>query len=432
VAHGKQISVIGCGKLGLPLVAVLSDVGHKVIAMDKNVKLVESLDRGSVPWYEPDLQEALDRNRSRILYTTSFSEAVRDCAFALIIVPSPSDDEGWFDKTYVEEALINLTQEHMRINSEPLTVVIISTLMPGTVEELKRRVQSVTGGASNLIRIVYSPEFIALGSVVSDMKNPSLVLIGSDDNEAAKDYIDLVSTYVKTEPHFAIMSYESAEIAKIGVNSYVTMKISFANFISELCDATNNASAYDVLTAIGSDSRIGRSYLKSGTPFGGPCFPRDNVALAKYAESRGVPSLMPTTVHSSNDLQIERIAKEIEDFIPKDFNMILVGYAYKPGTPVFEESASAKVLEKLRSRRNVFVVDSYVDVINVLPENVFDSSALSEGPVGAVLMVPDIHYQDWPTTLPPNSFLFDCWGSWSDYSSSNKFRYRRLGEGKHA
>lgn len=428
---GRKVTVVGCGKLGLPLVSVLSQAGHDVIGFDRNEQLINHLNAHNVPWFEAGLEETVREFSHNMKFTTSLSEATRECSVALVIVPTPSDTAGWFRSEYVEQAVIDLVQSRLETSIEPLLIVIISTLMPGSTRKLRDSVKRLAGEKSHLFKIVYSPEFIALGTVVEDMKNPSLVLIGSDDDEATETYQELVDSYVSTAPFFARLTFEGAEIAKIGVNSYVTMKISFANFISELCDLNGNSSANEVLEAIGSDKRIGRAYLKPGTPFGGPCFPRDNVALARFGESIGASASLPLVVHEYNEAQVDRIARFIDSFFPPGLDVLLVGMAYKPGTAVTEESASLKVMRRLEGIRKVYALDSYLSVQDEFPNNHISREMLRNFRIGAVLMVPDESYDDIPSIISSESYLLDCWGTWVEHSSKFQNQYRRLGDPRH-
>ena len=424
----RRVAVVGCGKLGLPLVAVLANAGHEVIGFDSNDSLIKSLTRGKVPWFEASLNSLLELNSKRIRFTSEPKETFKEIDFALVIVPSPSDSSGVFESRFVEDAIISIAQEYSGLGKKRVRIVIISTLMPGSTDEIHKKLVSQYSDFDANFELIYSPEFIALGSVVHDMTHPDLVLIGARVEESANEYAELVTSYIKSTPHFAILTPKEAEIAKIAVNSYVTTKISFANFISELCEATGGASASKVLMSIGSDNRIGRSYLKPGAPFGGPCFPRDNIALERFASSVGISASLAISTHEVNQRQSSRIVSFIEE--SSDLSeVVLVGIAYKPGTAVTDESPSFAIIRKLEGKRNVFLIDDYVSADHpLLSERAISRAQLKQTPVIVVLMVPDEKYDNIPGILHEKSVVIDLWGKWESTATKLGLDYHRMGD----
>ena len=423
----KKVAVVGCGKLGLPLVAVLANAGHQVTGFDLNKSLIASLSIGQVPWFEVSLSSLLELNSKRVRFTSNPKGAYEDLDFALVIVPSPSDRSGVFESRFVEDAITSIVRESGG-SGKKTKIVIISTLMPGSSDVILKKLRDKFSYFDSKFDLIYSPEFIALGSVVHDMTHPDLVLIGARSEESAQEYAQLVRSYIQSNPHFAFLLPQEAEIAKIAVNSYVTTKISFANFISELCEATGGASASKVLAGIGADSRIGRSYLKPGAPFGGPCFPRDNIALERFASSVGVSASLAISTHEVNLRQSSRIAAFIEERsdLPE---VVLVGIAYKPGTAVTDESPTIGVIEKLQSKRKVFLIDDYVSENDVsLAERTIVRSELKDIPRCVVLMVPDEKYQNIPALMHEESVVIDLWGKWEAISAQSNLSYYRMGD----
>jgi UDPglucose 6-dehydrogenase len=424
----RRVCVIGCGKLGLPLIAVLADAGHSVVGFDLNVSLIDQLSSGNVPWFEQSLQELIHKNQKRIQFIHDLANSPRDMDFYLVIVPSPSNNEGVFESKFVEEAINSIMSLNSQESQGPIHIVIVSTLMPGSTDQIFERMKTKFPDAARRFKIIYSPEFIALGSVVKDMRNPDLVLIGADDDEAADLYRNLVSSYIHSKPTFARLVPIEAEIAKIAVNSFVTTKISFANFISELCDGSDGASASNVLASIGADSRIGRSYLKPGAPFGGPCFPRDNIALSRFSESIGVDASIAKSTHDVNKRQTERIARYIEQY-GKHNRVLIVGVAYKPGTAVIDESPSLYLAERLRAKFSVSLLDDYVGDTNLASGlSLMSSDEIESEPVCAVFMVPDSKYLRLPMILHRESVIIDLWGNLKPDLSKHSLIYYCIGE----
>ena len=427
-AKPRRVCVVGCGKLGLPLVAVLAEAGHSVIGFDLNHSLIQELSNGHVPWFEESLQELVQDNQDRIQFTNDLSEASPNVEFFLVIVPSPSDNNGIFESRFVEDAINLIIEGNYQNSQTPVYIVIVSTLMPGSTDDIWQRTVRKFPSAANRYKIVYSPEFIALGSVIRDMKNPDLVLIGTHDSEAGASYQTLVSSYVETRPTFAHLLPKEAEIAKIAVNAFVTTKISFANFISELCESSGGASASRVLAGIGADSRIGRSYLRPGAPFGGPCFPRDNIALSRFSRSIGVDALIADSTQSVNERQITRISKFIEKFSTYK-KVLIVGVAYKPGTAVTDESPSIRLSENLDDRFSVSLLDDYIqNPIIGLNHQLISREDISSEPLCAVFMVPDSRYVSLLAALHKDSIIIDLWGNLKSHLSGDSHQYYCLGD----
>jgi UDPglucose 6-dehydrogenase len=199
---------------------------------------------------------------------------------------------------------------------------------------------------NNDFGLVYSPEFIALGNIVSDMINPDLVLIGESNTKAGQIVEKASKSVIKSNPEIHHMALVNAEVVKIAINTFVTTKISFANMLSEICDKLPNADVSVVTNAVGSDSRIGKKYLKAALGYGGPCFPRDNIALTRLAENLGVSSEIPKATDEINKKQVTRVVSLIESFSNLR-NVGILGLSYKPDTPVVDESQGIMIANLL-------------------------------------------------------------------------------------
>jgi UDPglucose 6-dehydrogenase len=322
-----QVGVIGLGRLGLPLAGVLAERGHSVVGIDSDPVRVDALALRTLPIAEPEVQELLDTHVRRMAFGTD-PALLHRAEVVFIVTPTPSAPDGAFSLEYVEEA-IRTAAPHLR---RDVLVVVVSTVMPG---HMRRLAEMVPCG------LAYNPQFIALGSVVRDLRSPDFVLIGADRTE---DTIRLSEFYRGIAP-LRIMNTMSAEIAKLALNCYVTMKISFANMLGEICDALG-ADARAVTGAIGCDRRIGHAYLSPGTAYGGPCFPRDNAAFVQVVLRAGATPLMPVATQAVN---LQQTARLIEKVVSAGARRVAVlGLAYKPGTPVYEESAGLKLVEALQ------------------------------------------------------------------------------------
>ena len=428
----RKLAVIGCGKLGAPLVACLAQAGHSVLGIDTNLNLIQNLKANKISWNEPSLIEYLEKYKSQITFESTYTNAFNDVTTSFIIVPTPSSSSGEYSIDFVLAAVESIGEKLSQLNFDTHTIAIVSTVMPGDTEgRITNALSKSVGQKSEKVSICYSPEFIALGSVIKNLQNPDSILIGQPNEKTGSELEELLLSMVVNKPKVLRMSTTEAEIAKIAVNSYVTTKISFSNQISEICERVPGTSAENVLSALGADSRIGISYLKQGTSFGGPCFPRDNRAFAKFAENIGINLEIAHATDKINDRQQSRLIKILNKLRPSARNILIVGMSYKKDTDVYEESPALKFINESQNY-NFFIFDDYVSKINgdneitfVAEEKLKDKSLLIDV---AILFVPSGSYEKIPDYLDDNVLLIDFWGNWSEYRNSKSKKYLKVGE----
>lgn len=351
------LSVIGLGKLGAPMAAVLSAKGFTVIGLDLNADFVAAINRGVAPVTEPMLQDMVDAGRSRLSATTDYAEAVLKSDVSFIIVPTPSGADKFFTNKFVLEAVTQIGQA-LRGKSGYHLVVVTSTVMPGSTDgEIRQALERASGREVGPdLGLCYNPEFIALGSVVKDMLCPDLILIGESDVKAGDIVESIHRVSIDSNPEFHRMNLVNAELCKISVNTFVTTKISYANMIADMCDHLPNADSDIVTRAVGADSRIGRKYLKGAIGYGGPCFPRDNKAFAALARSLGANSELAEATDRINDHQLHRLMGAIEAHAEADSVVAVLGMSYKPMTPVIEESQGVELARRLSEAGYMVVI----------------------------------------------------------------------------
>jgi UDPglucose 6-dehydrogenase len=425
----KNLVVVGCGKLGAPLVACLANAGHKVVGIDVSKELIENLDAGVVTWNEPGLAELITKNKKNIIFQENYDGAFKNTEATFIIVPTPSVASGEFSNKFVLDAVSKVGKELANTLQTKHLVVIVSTVMPGSTQgEIKKALHNAAGSVAKSVKICYSPEFIALGTVIKNMQFPDMVLIGEEEKDSGDLLAEISLSIVKNQPNVMRLSISEAEICKIAINSFVTTKISFSNQISEICERTSGASAQRVLLAIGADSRIGRSYLSAGTGFGGPCFPRDNRAFRKYSNSLGVDADLSIATDSINVRQDQRIIRLIEAKVTPGSKILVVGLSYKPDTDVIEESPAVAFIEKaLQAGYLVDAVDDHVKNLQTTHAlKIFTPDSLETSDYSAaILFVPSKSYIDIPRILDSETKLIDLWGLWEDTFNHD---YTRLGD----
>ena len=219
----------------------------------------------------------------------------------------------------------------------------------------------ISESASNAIKAMGKSgikRFIALGTVIKDFLHPDIVLIGESDKSAGDKTEEIYTAVCENSPYIAHMSIIGAEITKIALNSYVTMKISFANMITNICENVPGADIDTITQTLGADKRIAPYYLKGGVAFGGPCFPRDNQAFLAFAQRYGCDVPLVKATDEVNRLQIERLVNRVQTYVTDNINktVSILGLSYKPGTPVIEESAGVKIIVELLKRDDIKII----------------------------------------------------------------------------
>ena len=342
----SRISVFGLGKLGSTIALLYASKGHKVIGVDVDSQLISKLNSGINVFGETGIDKVLENGNLDFTATLDSEFALNNTDVSLIVLPTPSNQEGVFDNSFIINCLTRLSLILKTKNSFHL-FVLNSTVMPTSCEtEFIPLIERISGKKVNKdFAFIYSPEFIALGEIIRNMTNPDLLLIGGSDTRSSKEYEKLALSITDSNPEIHIMNLANAEITKISINSYITMKISFANFLSEVCEKVPGGDVAVVTNAIGSDSRIGKKYLTGGTGFGGPCFPRDNIALSSFSAQLGVDASLAIASDKVNNRQVQRII----NLIPKqrDLKILICSTSYKPKTQVSEESQGVKLFQEL-------------------------------------------------------------------------------------
>jgi len=337
----RKIAVVGLGKLGLPLALVMSkNPDNRVVGFDIDPGRITELQNGRYKGAEPEVAELLSSAHSNLKFTTSIFD-LTDSEIAYLIVPTPSAIDGSFVNDYLLSALEELGKA-WRDNVEPKSIVIVSTVMPGSTEgELRTHLEkSMNKGCGEKLALVYSPEFIALGSVVENLLNPDVILIGSDLKWAHDKHLEVTTSYLTHVPNVISLNFKEAELAKILLNTYITMKISFANFIGELARFDEGINAQSIAKAVSADSRVGSKYFRPGLGYGGPCFPRDNRALIAYSNTVGASAELAIATDKINLRTPDSIVKNIVARFPNLNSIGVYGLTYKENSEVTEESQS--------------------------------------------------------------------------------------------
>lgn len=329
------------------MAAVFASKGFDVVGLDHNRALVDALNAGKAPVDEPRLQALITASASRLRATVSVEDAILGSDVTFVIVPTPSGPDAFFTNEFVVEAVHRIGSV---LASKPNHLVVItSTVMPGSTGGVIRAALEQTSRRTvgHDVGLCYSPEFIALGSVVSDLLHPDFVLIGECNRVYGDRLESIYRATTESQPRVHRMNFVNAEVCKIAVNTFVTTKISYANMLAELCDRLDGADVDVITSALGADSRIGAKYLKGGVAYGGPCFPRDNRAYAALSRSLGVRCDLAEATDRINDHQVERLFGALDALATPGSCIAVLGLSYKLDTPVIENSQGASLTRVL-------------------------------------------------------------------------------------
>ena len=413
-----DIAVIGLGKLGAPLAAVLASKGHRVIGVDHDPKAVAAINAGRAPVAEPGLQACIDQARDRLRATGDYAEAIGASALSYVIVPTPSGPDGRFGNHFVLDAVRRIGAA-LRETTQYHVVNIASTMMPGSCGgDIRTALEAASGRVVGVdVGLCYNPEFIALGSVVHDLLHPDMVLIGQSDPRAGDVVEAVYRGILATAPAVRRMGWVDAELTKIAVNTFVTTKISYANMLGEICERLPGADVDVVTAALGMDSRIGPKYLRAALGYGGPCFPRDNVALAALARGLGLRADVAEATDSVNRRQAARVVALIGRLAGGNPGTVAVlGMAYKPDTPVVDESQGVLIAGALAAAgHRVFIADpEALEAARAVLGDRVTAAATAEAAIAVagivVIATPARAFR----ALPPAAFgggkiVLDCW-----------------------
>jgi UDPglucose 6-dehydrogenase len=351
--HAKlvnKISVIGLGKLGAPLAACLASKGFDVIGVDVDKNRLGTINKGVSPVFEPGLDELLKLCRTTLSTTENYEEAFWKSDATFLLVPTPSDESGGFSLTYVIQACERIGAV-LREKEDYHLVVLTSTVLPGATENEVLPVLEASSGKRCGVDfgLCYSPEFVSLGNVIKDLFRPDFILIGESDPRAGDTLARIYRRFCENQPPVVRMNFVNAELTKLSVNTFVTTKIAFANMLARMCERLPGADVDIVTGALGMDSRIGRKYLKGAVGYGGPCFPRDNLALACLGRRLGSGANLAEATDSSNRQEVKQLVELVKSKLPKNGVVGILGLAYKPNTDVVEESQGLLLAQGLIS-----------------------------------------------------------------------------------
>ena len=344
-----KITVFGTGYVGLVQGAILAEVGHDVLCVDVDAAKVEGLKKGVIPIYEPGLEEIVKRGHAegRLNFTTSAAEGVTHGKVQFIAVGTPPDEDGSADLKYVL-AVASTIAEHMK---EPKVVINKSTVPVGTADKVAAKLRDVLAarGSDLAFHVVSNPEFLKEGAAIGDFMKPDRVIVGTDNPRVTELMRALYEPFTRNHDRLIVMDLRSAELTKYAANAMLATKISFMNELANIAERVG-ADIEKVRVGIGSDPRIGYSFIYPGTGYGGSCFPKDVQALIRSSNAVGHKPALLEAVESVNERQKAFLVGKIERHFKgglKGRTFALWGLAFKPNTDDMREAPSRTIMEKL-------------------------------------------------------------------------------------
>jgi len=340
-----HIGIIGTGYVGLVTGACFAEFGLFVTCVDRDKKKIRSLKKGSIPFYEPGLNELVKRNveQGRLVFTTRIDNAVESSLVLFISVGTPRRGDGSADLQHVEKVAGELAQ-----SIDGYKVIVLKSTVPVGTGERIRKIISKNLKEQADFDIVSNPEFLREGSAIEDFMRPNRVVIGANSQQAIAIMKDLYKPLYLIETPFVVTNIETAELIKYASNSFLATKISFINEMAGLCEKVG-ADVHVVAKGMGLDKRIGSKFLHPGPGYGGSCLPKDTNALLRLAEQYGIELGIVKAATKANERQREFMLRKIRDAMGtiKGKTIALLGLSFKPNTDDIREAPALYIIRKL-------------------------------------------------------------------------------------
>jgi UDPglucose 6-dehydrogenase len=339
-----RVAVIGTGYVGLVVGACLAETGNDVACADVDAAKIEALRQNKIPIYEPGLEELVERNQSqqRLQFTTDVARAIGGAEVIFIAVGTPPDEDGSADLTHV----LAVAETIGRSITREVVIVTKSTVPVGTAERVRAVVSKF---AQYPFHMCSNPEFLKEGAAVDDFMKPDRVVLGAESDHARSVMTEVYAPFVRTGRPIIFMDIASAEMTKYAANAMLATRISFMNEIANLCERVG-ANVDLVRKGIGSDTRIGPSFLFPGPGYGGSCFPKDVKALLKTSQDYGMPLNVLNAVEEANEQQKRRLFEKLEAALNgklRGSHIALWGLAFKPNTDDMREAPALTLIDGL-------------------------------------------------------------------------------------
>jgi UDPglucose 6-dehydrogenase len=355
----QKVGVVGLGRLGLPLFCAIQDSFGFAIGLDKNETLITNLTSNNFNSKEEGVNEIINDQSRKKVFTTSYRELAESASTIFFIVDTPSLTDGSFDYSNLQSALESLLVE---LTDDTCQIIISSTVFPDTISQIKKYLKNRFSTRSKTINdIVYVPETVALCKVIEGYQNPDCWSFGSEPSFLNSNHvIELLQKISSEDTPIYSMGIQEVELTKVFMNFYITLKISYANMISQFANhaGVKRLDSVKICEAIGADSRIGKKYFNPGAPYGGTCFPRDVKAVINLMNQMSYDFNIAKSVQELNEKQIRNIIKNIESIVLKNKldNIIILGVSFKEDSDELAGSHAIDIIEYFKNDFNVYFV----------------------------------------------------------------------------
>ncbi|MBL4772360.1 MAG: UDP-glucose/GDP-mannose dehydrogenase family protein [Alcanivoracaceae bacterium] len=347
-----KLSIIGSGYVGLVSGACFAQMSNKVTCVDIDTTKIDNLKKGIMPIYEPGLESMVRENykNKSLMFSLDLQKSISNAQIVFIAVGTPMGDDGSADLQYVLSVAKSIGQF-----LETYTVIVDKSTVPvGTADKVKAVIQDELNKRNKDIKfdVVSNPEFLKEGAAIDDFMYPDRVVVGADSDKALNIMHELYAPFMKNRDRFISMDVRSAEMTKYAANAMLATKISFINEISNICELVG-ADVNKVRNGIGSDARIGYSFIYPGCGYGGSCFPKDVQALAKTSKDHGYTPQLLEAVETVNKQQKHVLANKVIKQFGEDLNgciFAMWGLAFKPGTDDMREASAITIINELTKR----------------------------------------------------------------------------------
>jgi len=436
----ESLSVVGLGKLGLCLAACFAEKGFETIGVDIDRRVVDAVNKGSAPIQETGMEGLIARHGgTRLRATISHRDAIEQSDITFVLVATPSRPDGTFSNHHIEDALSALATAFRESRKPRHVFVISSTVIPGSTEgDFIPLLEKASGRRLHSdFDVCFDPDFVALGSVVRDFLNPDMVVIGETSADAGRRIEMIHRAMCENDPPVFHMSITNAEITKVSLNAFITMKISFANSLANLCERIPGADVDAITQALGADKRISPHYFRGGLGFGGTCFPRDTKAFISIAGRYGSPADLIRATACVNDYQDAHLSDVVQSEADKtnEGRIGILGLSFTHNTPVITESPSVKLIKVLLDRKRRVVVFDPLAMENareVFGDAVEYARSAHECLKRSDVCVVTTRLKDYKAALetfrPEKALtLIDCWRMVDPERLDQKIKYIALG-----
>lgn len=439
----SKIGIVGLGKLGLPIACAMAKRGFEVMGIEKSRDRRIQIQNFDSSIIEPEVLRLLRQFRDypgSFTMSTCLPCAVHFAEIIFIVLPTPSESSGAFSGEFLFRVSDHIGRILRDLKQEKyVLIVILSTVMPGMMDKIKEIIETTSKKKCGKdFGLCYNPEFIALGDIIHTFLNPDFVLVGESDPHAGNILENIYSNVCENNPPIIRMNFINAELSKLTLNAFITMKISFANTLAEICEKISKANVDKITFAVGKDRRVGEKYFKGAMPYSGHCFPRDSRAFRYVAKNVGANAPIAEATDEVNSHQIARIIEIIKKNLKSSsqFRVGILGIAFKVGVNTTEESPGLKIAQQLA--KEGLIVDIYdpVDIENLnelLLENMHPSLSVESCVAKADIIVitnPCKEFQDLgPENFKKNSMVIDCWRilDASKFKNQKRVRYFAIG-----